>query len=126
MTALAKETSAALVLANQAMKCSFDKHHRDIPPFTKGTLVLLDGKGIDTTFPSRKLSDKRHGPFEVIERVGDISYCLKLPSSWKIHNVFHTSKLVPYTPPAFPSQTTSPAPCSYKLGRKVYPTHNLS
>jgi hypothetical protein len=106
MQALAKETSAALNLANQAMKRSFDKHHRDLAPFTKGSLVLLDGKGIETALPSRKLSDKRHGPFEVEEQIGDVSYRLKLPPSWKIHNVFHTSKLTPFTAPSFPSQTS--------------------
>jgi hypothetical protein len=108
MSALAKETSAALILANQAMKRSFDKHHRDFPPFEIGSLVLLDSKGIDIAYPSRKLCDKRHGPFEVVERVGDVSYRLKLPPDWKIHDVFHISKLTPYTPPSFPSQSSQP------------------
>ena len=106
MSALAKETSAALTLANIAMKRSFDKHHRDLPPLLPGSLVLLDSKGIDIDTPSRKLSDKRHGPFEIIEQIGDVSYRLKLPTTWKIHDVFHISKLTPFTTPTFPSQSS--------------------
>ena len=108
MAALTKETSTALALANSAMKKSYDKHHRDCPPLLPGSLVLLDAKGLETKSPSRKLDDKRHGPFEVVEQIGDVSYRIKLPSSWKIHDVFHLSKLTPFTPPAFPSQSYSP------------------
>jgi hypothetical protein len=108
MNTLAKESSAALTLANIAMKRSFDKHHRDAAPFLPRSYVLLDGKGIETNLPSRKLTDKRHGPFEVIERIGDVSYQLKLPDSWKIHNVFHVSKLTPFIAPVFPTQSSQP------------------
>jgi hypothetical protein len=108
MNALAKESSAALTLANIAMKRSFDKHHCDAPPFLPGSFVLLDDKGIETNLPSAKLTDKRHGPFEVIERIGDVSYRLKLPDSWKIHDVFHVSKLTPFIAPVFPTQSSQP------------------
>jgi hypothetical protein len=108
MQALAKESSAALNLANLAMKRSFDKHHRDIPPLLPDSLVLLDGKGIDIDSPSRKLADKRHGPFKVVERIGEVSYRIKLPDSWKIHDVFHISKLTPFIAPSFPSQSANP------------------
>ncbi|KAK8948956.1 hypothetical protein KSP39_PZI005193 [Platanthera zijinensis] len=39
---------------------------------------------------------KYEGPFEVIGKVGKVSYRLDLPSSLKIHPVFHTSMLKPY------------------------------
>ena len=107
MLELTKESSAALSLANSAMKRSYDKHHRYLSPLTPGTLVLLDGKGIETKSPSHKLDDKRHGPFEAVEQIGEVSYRLKLPSTWKIHDVFHVSKLTPFRTPAFPSQTAS-------------------
>ena len=67
-----------------------------IPPGS----VVLDGKRIEIQSPSRKLDDKRHGPFEIIEQIGDASYRL-LPPCWKIHDVFHVLKLVPFKPRYF-------------------------
>ena len=59
-------------------------------------------------FPSRKkqaaFSPKYKGPFEIVEQVGPAAYCIKLPLSWKIHNVFHKSLLKEYKEPSFPKQ----------------------
>ena len=40
------------------------------------------------------------GPFEILERIGLVSYMLALPSSMTIHNVFHVSFLNKYIPDA--------------------------
>ena len=106
MSELAKENSAALSLASAAMKRSYDKRHQASPPLRPGSFVLLDSKGLDTKSPSRKLDDKRFGPFEIIEQIGEVSYRLWLPSSWKIHDVFHVSRLVLFRTPSFPSQSS--------------------
>ena len=46
-----------------------------------------------------KLSPRYIGPFEVVERVGIVSYRLALPpSSSNVHDVFHVSMLRKYTP----------------------------
>ena len=42
---------------------------------------------------SRKLADKFVGPFEVLEKVGVVSYGLKLPIYWRVHDVFHVLQL---------------------------------
>jgi len=44
-----------------------------------------------------KLSPRYIGPFEILERVGDVSYRLALPPSLDgVHNVFHVSQLRKY------------------------------
>ena len=44
-----------------------------------------------------KLSPRFIGPYEVIEKVGPVAYCLALPPELeKIHNVFHVSMLRRY------------------------------
>jgi Chromo (CHRromatin Organisation MOdifier) domain len=44
----------------------------------------------------KKIVPKREGPFEIDEVLGPVTYRLKLPKSWKIHNVFHATLLRPY------------------------------
>ena len=61
-----------------------------------GDKVTLDGKNLKTTRPKAKLANKRHGPFEVLEVLGPVTYKLKLPKKWLIHPVFHASLLKPY------------------------------
>ena len=54
--------------------------------------VWLASRHIKTK-QNKKLEDKFLGPFEVIESVGKQAYRLKLPSRWRIYNVFHMSLL---------------------------------
>ncbi|MCO5561573.1 hypothetical protein L7F22_015193 [Adiantum nelumboides] len=37
-----------------------------------------------------------YGPFEITERINDVSFLLKLPDTWKIHNAFHVRLLKPF------------------------------
>jgi len=43
------------------------------------------------------MSPKREGPFKITKVLGPLSYRLKLPIRWKIHDVFHASLLSPYS-----------------------------
>src|ERR1700730_8652350 len=52
--------------------------------------------------PSKKLDNKRAGPFAIKEKVGPAGYQLKLPQAWRIHRVFNELLLTPYVPPSFP------------------------
>jgi hypothetical protein len=60
--------------------------------------VLVATKNIRQLRPSKKLSDRFLGPFEVVEVIGDHgqAYKLKLPPSYRIHDVFHVSLLEPW------------------------------
>ena len=65
-------------------------------PYQPGDQVWLEGTNIKTTHPTTKLAPKHHGPFTIKEAISAITYCLNLPSSWKIWNAFHASLLTPY------------------------------
>ena len=44
-----------------------------------------------------KLSPRFIGPYEILERVGPVAYCLALPTELaKLHDVFHVSMLRQY------------------------------
>ena len=64
--------------------------------FCVGDKVMLSAKNIKQARPSRKLSDKYLGPFDILEPVRTQVYHLRLPEHWKIHSVFHVSLLEPH------------------------------
>ena len=62
-----------------------------------------------TTWPSKKLSDKFLGPFEILAQHGSHSYTLRLPDSIRgVHPIFHVSMLEPATPNEIPNRVSSP------------------
>ena len=87
------EALAAHELARQVMK---DRITSKFVPFKKGQKVWLEGKNLTLSYTTRKLAPKREGPFEITEVLNPLNYRLKLPTSWKIHPVFHASFLMPY------------------------------
>ena len=67
--------------------------------FKQGDLVLV--KLLPQQFKSLRkvhkgLVRKYEGLFEVIKRIGEVSYQLHLPPKLKIHQVFHVSMLKPF------------------------------
>src|SRR5271168_624003 len=64
-------------------------------PFVIGQKVWLDTRNLKTSY-HKKIAPKREGPFEIDEVLGPVTYRLKLPETWKIHNVFHAILLRPY------------------------------
>ena len=49
-----------------------------------------------------KLSPRFIGPFEILERIGTVAYWLALPPNMSgVHEVFHVSILLRYTPDPF-------------------------
>ncbi|KAF8675264.1 hypothetical protein RHS04_06745 [Rhizoctonia solani] len=78
--------------AKAALRMSKEKMVRDkgtIPKYSVGKRVWLDGKNVELRTNSNKLDPKRLGPFEITEKVSSHAYCLKLPDSLKIHNIFY-------------------------------------
>ena len=62
--------------------------------FEVGDKVWLDARNLHLK-TTRKLTPRRLGPFEVIEEISPVVFKLRLPEAWRIHNVFHTSLLMP-------------------------------
>ncbi|KAL6213565.1 hypothetical protein ACLB2K_013012 [Fragaria x ananassa] len=80
------------------MKKWVDKKMRHVE-FKEGDFILV--KLLPQKFKSlRKVHKglvlKYEGPFEVIKRIGNVSYKLHLPPKLKIHPVFHVSMLKPF------------------------------
>lgn len=83
------------------------RQQRDAPQFHVGDKVtvitkLLFIKGQ----PNKKLKDKQIGPFEIIEKIGQHSYKLRMPPTSKLHPVFHVNSLRPC--PTAPLRATVP------------------
>ena len=62
-------------------------------------LKVMPKRGMVRFGKRGKLSPRFIGPFQILERVGVVSYRLALPSSMSgVHEVFHVSMLRKYTP----------------------------
>jgi hypothetical protein len=78
------------------MKMYYDQQYKEGPDLKKGEKVYLLRRNIKTKRPSDKLDHLRLGPFEIKEKLGPVSYRLKLPDSMKkLYPVFHISLLEP-------------------------------
>jgi Chromo (CHRromatin Organisation MOdifier) domain len=92
-TALTAIKNAQQMLLKHALR---KKGQRHFHPFTVGQKVWLEGTNLKTSHPTKKFAPKRYGPFPIADVISPVVYCLTLPPSWKIHNVFHVSLLTPY------------------------------
>ena len=88
-----------------------DRRREPAPDFRVGQQVYVRTANISTTRPSKKLSEKYLGPFEIIARPGTHSFTLRLPEHLRaIHPVFHVSQLEPSVPNTIPNCTQPPPP----------------
>ena len=89
--------SKSLLEVAENMKIYADLRRRPTPKhgYELNSLVWLDTRDLNTGRPSKKLDVKRTGPFKIIKIMGPLNYKLELPPSWRIHPVFHVSKLRP-------------------------------
>ena len=89
----------------------YDKKRSKSREYKAGDMVWLEAMNITTDRPSKKLDEKRWGPFKVISKISASSYKLDLPHEWKqVHNVFNEVLLTPYIEPKFPDQPRNTCP----------------
>ena len=94
---LIKEARKAAQEAQCKAQESWIKEKPQHKPFLVGSKVWLEGTNLQ--LPSNttpKLSPRRYRPFKVVSQISKVTYKLKLPSTWKIYDVFHASLLMPY------------------------------
>ena len=96
MKKLIKEREEALAAHELARQRMAGRRRDTFVPFEKGQKVWLDSRNLKMSY-HKKIGLKREGPFEIDEVLGPVTYRLKLPASWKIHNVFHAALLRQYT-----------------------------
>ncbi|KAL5559712.1 hypothetical protein UlMin_035923 [Ulmus minor] len=86
----------------QSRQKSYADRRRKPLEFAIGDKVFLKVapmKGVMRFGKRGKLSPRFVGPFEILERIGDLAYRVALPPAMSgIHNVFHVSMLRKYTP----------------------------
>src|ERR1700677_5095486 len=108
MKSVREEAEAALTKASDEMKRFADFRRGDGPTLKVGDKVYVDASDYTTDRPSKKLRDRKIGPYPILEVINDNAFKLKLPSSMKIHPVFTRSKLRLYSPPTIPGQSITP------------------
>ena len=91
------KTKAAMSMAAETMKRYYDHFVQDAPDIEVGDRVWLDAQNVTTTAPTKKLTDCRLDPYEVTEKVSELDYRLRLPSTLKKSTL---SSMLPYTIPS--------------------------
>ena len=79
---------------SENIKRQFNKKRRNPQGLKAGDHVWLENKNIQLNQPSKKLDNKRYGPFRITKDVGSGVFQLELPEGWMIHNIFNEDLLV--------------------------------
>ncbi|XP_074591716.1 uncharacterized protein LOC141847557 [Curcuma longa] len=87
--------------AQDHQKSYADRRRRPLEFSTEDHVFLRVSpmKGVKRFDLRGKLAPRYIGPFQILERIGAVAYCLALPPSLAgIHDVFHVSMLRRYVP----------------------------
>ena len=71
------------------------------------------------------MKPKWEGPFEITEVLGPVTYQLKLPTSWRIHDVFHAVLLRPYKENEVYGENFTQPPPKVVEGEEVYKVESI-
>ena len=108
MKEIHEEAGAMLSKACDDMTCYADQHRGSAPEYKISDKVWLSTKDIKINRPSRKLAERQLEPFKIIKIVSPNAIKLKLPLSFKIHDVINVSRVRPYKPPVEGQRVTPP------------------
>src|SRR5260221_4776663 len=97
------ELKENIAQAQERYRKNADKHRTEPPKLKIGDQAYVKAKFFRTRRPSKKLSEKNLGPYDVIGKPGTHSVTLCLPCQFhSVHLVFHVSQLEPAQPNPFP------------------------
>ena len=105
-----KHTAQVIEESQRNMKRQFDKRRRNPQGLKVGEHVWLENKNIQSNRPSKKLDNKRYGPFRITKDIGLGAFQLELLEGWMIHNVFNEDLLTRCMELKFKGQHKEPAP----------------
>src|SRR5260221_8695782 len=96
------ELKENITQAQERYQKNVDKHRVEVPELNIGDQAYVKAKFFRTRRPSKKLSEKNLGPYDVIGKPGTHSITLHLPCQFhSVHPVFHMSQLEPARPNPF-------------------------
>ncbi|CAI7806813.1 unnamed protein product [Closterium sp. NIES-53] len=81
------------------MQQLWEKTQRHDHSIAVGDHVLLDTRNLNLSHLPSKLWPRFCGPFLVEAQVTPVTFRLRLPDTWKLHNAFHVQLLKPYKDP---------------------------
>jgi hypothetical protein len=90
-----KKKKEALVAHELARTRIANRKQLNFTPLKKSQKVWLDTRNLKINH-HKEIALKQEGPFKIDKVLGPVTYQLKLPNLWKIHNVFHAILLRPY------------------------------
>lgn len=125
-----EEAQSSLKAAASIMKQQADTKRKDAREYQEGDQVWLEATNINVALPpgaTKKLTDKRIGPFKVIKKIGASAYRIQLPELWSaVHPVFNESLLSPYYPPEAAHQRQAPKPAPELInGKEEYEVEEI-
>lgn len=94
--------------------------------YNLGDKVYLITSNIKTKRPAKKLDSKKIGPFTITEKISSHAYRLELPTTMKIHNVFHINLLTPFKEDSeFHRRQVKPPPIITDSGEEEYEVERI-
>ena len=94
----------ALEQSNVLMKNQYDKNKKPAMNYKPGDKVYISTEHLPSVRQLQKLEKKFFGPYKIVEKVGQSTYRIKIPTSWKVYNVFNESLLKQYHVPHYTNQ----------------------